>query len=183
MEESFSVTPSLSTTLVSFWNLRASGFDVVFLPNSGSEQLRRWVVSKLSTQDGGTTQFPPEVPVLGGTHSRADYEGHRDGVVSLFPELEQLAVATIGDVLDDPYVGGPAPHAGRRTILASVEERYGQVALVAHLPEPPFQGAELGDERSSQLLAWGLEPYGIDVEGGPLPCLSSVNLMSGTRGR
>jgi hypothetical protein len=164
--------------LVAFWNLRASGFDIVFWPRNGSEQLRRWVVSKLSSQDGDTTRFPAEVTVLGEVGTKDDYERLRDEVASLFPGVEPLAVSAIRSVLDDPYIGGPSPQTGRRTILASVEERYGQVGLVAHLPEPPFQGVELGDERSSQLLAWSLEPWGgVDVEGWTfaLPFLRELN--------
>jgi hypothetical protein len=158
--------PSSFDDLTRFWNLRASGFKIVFLPAKGGEHVRRWIASKLAEERQSTEHFAPSVTVLGRIASKEDLEKRQLEVADLLPEAGEVGISPMRDVLDDPYVGGPAPQTGRRTILASLEERFGQVGLIAHLPELPFQDAESWDERSSQLLIWSLEPHGRgDLEG------------------
>lgn len=148
--------------LVNFWNLRASGFDVIYWPTTGSDVLREWVSARLSAE---ATKLQPEswgirFTSLGKTDSQGDHERLQEVARALVSEDTPIALSSLaGGVLTDPYVGGPAPRTHDRTIVGSIEERYGQPGLVAHLAEPPFRESESRHSWSGQLLAWCIERF------------------------
>lgn len=152
--------------LVFFWNLRASGADVIFVPTDNVDAYLPIVESHLNKllsrpsrwgqdserwfevwQPGGFGADPPE-----------DRSEVPEAIAALVRGSAKLSVGTLDDYTwHQPMLGNLPPTSEPRSVLATFEERYGGPHISADLSARPFSEAEVSRSREWQYWAWALE--------------------------
>jgi hypothetical protein len=173
--------------LAFFWNLRAAGADVVFLPEDDAltfspvvETHVERILSRPSRWGGdierlvhlwrpeafGSTRNEPPRPVP-------------DEVADLVRSTARLAVGTLDDLTwTQPSIGNLPPTAEPKSVLANFEERYGASHVSAAVGTGPFPEAEVAGPRGWQLWAWAIQSPPSELPGDlilRLPLLRDLN--------
>lgn len=147
------------TDLVYFWNLRASGLNVVFLPKENTSRFKTYIKSHIKSLD----QAPNENPKFEDhitiyhrdTHKTAqgiaqEFKGKRDFAYSHCDEINWNGLNIKPSTLYFEW---------QRT-LASVEKDYGKYHLTASLPEKKFLSPDThGRNVDSQQLVASIDPF------------------------
>lgn len=158
--------PSNVDHLVFFWNLRAAGADVIFVPRDNVDphlpivesHLKR-VLSRPSRWGQDSERwFEVWQPHEFGASMPPDRDEVPESIAELVRGSAKLAVGSLDDYTwTQPTLGNLPPTSEPRSVLATFDERYGGPHVSADLSARPFPDAEVSRSREWQYWAWALE--------------------------
>jgi hypothetical protein len=158
--------------LTFFWNLRAAGADVIFIPRDNVEpflpliesHLRRTVSRPSGWGAESDRFFEIWQPGGFGEGLGGEREELPEAIVDVVKESARLVVGTLDDMTwIQPTLGNLPPTAERRAVLANFDERYGGPHISADLTSRPFPEAEVSRSREWQYWAWAIESTPTDL--------------------
>ncbi len=168
--------PSNLEHLAAFWNLRAAGADVLYIPVRGISFFEEWANAHLGQlARSGPRWVPDQEPYVhvwefSTERSRRDLP---DEVRELLPASAKIARARLSpSTWEQPSLGNLPPSTTPITTLASAEERYGGPHVSLQLGDGPFPEGQVRGKRQYQ--NWVLTLHPITV--GSLPPASTLRL-------
>lgn len=152
--------------LTFFWNLRAAGADVIFIPRDNIEPFLPLVESHLRRILGRPSRWGTDSERLFeiwqpggfGEGLGMDREEVPEAIADVIKGSAKLVVGSLSDVTwIQPTLGNLPPTAEPRAVLATFDERYGGPYISADLSSRPFSEAEMSRSREWQYWAWAIE--------------------------
>lgn len=152
--------------LIFFWNLRAAGADVIFIPRDNvapylplvESHLKRLLSRPSRWGAGSELLFQVWQPREFGEPPKADRDEVPEAIADMVKGSARLVVGSLDDhTWIQPTMGNLPPSAEPRTVLATIEERYGGHYVSADLSARPFSEAEVSRSREWQYWVWALE--------------------------
>lgn len=159
--------PSNVDHLIFFWNLRAAGADVIFVPSDNVDPHLAIVESHLKRLLSRPSRWgqdserwfevwqPEEFGSARGGSGRHEVP---EAIAELVKGSAKLAVGSLNDYTwTQPTLGNLPPTSAPRSVLATFDERYGGPHISADLSARPFPEAEMSRSRGWQYWAWAIE--------------------------
>jgi hypothetical protein len=152
--------------LTFFWNLRAAGADVIFIPRDNVDPYLPLVESHLKrllsrpSRWGADAERWFHVWQPGGFGASLGTD--RADVPEAIADVAKGSATLIVGSLDDytwiqPTMGNLPPTAEPRTLLATFDERYGGHYVSADLSSRPFSEGQLSRSREWQYWVWSIQ--------------------------
>jgi hypothetical protein len=155
--------------LALFWNLRAAGARVIFVPANDPSSVEHWARAHLRILAETGPRWTPEsdphplfwrCSSFGGGLDDATIPDVADEVRDLLPPGIAPTIGVLNDgTWHQPSIVNSMPTAEPRSLLTSLDEQFGSLTLTAQLTDRPFSEARVETSRRSQLWAWSLTPY------------------------
>lgn len=152
--------------LTFFWNLRAAGADVIFVPDDNVDSflpiveahLKRLLSRPSRWGADSDRMFHVWRPGRFGAELTDTRREVPEPIADLVKGSADLAVGTLDDwTWIQPTMGNLPPTTEPKSVLASFDERYGGPYVSAALSTTPFPEAEVSDARRWRLWVWALE--------------------------
>src|SRR5580704_1357021 len=170
--------PASFSDLVAFWNLRAANVQVLFFPEKGDDRLllatRSWATKVKSFLAESQPRFT-EVPALWCTHD-TDWNLYKN-IFEAGCSVHLLSNSTWNGLNVRP----PRVHFDEESVLGTVDEGEGSIAVSFTLPKKPFlEGAETQYQHAIVTTRLLVDPNPT-VGAFRFPCIRQLNRFYGSQ--
>ena len=124
--------------LVLFWNLRAAGMEIIFLPIDSFEQFKNFASTFINNLDERPSRHPNFEDWI-GVYSLNDDKNSRRDILSNFTTKKKFMFSHLTNTIWNGLNIKPSlPEFKAKSVLSIIEKRYGRYSIVASLPKKPF---------------------------------------------
>jgi len=132
--------------LLSFWNLRASGMETIFLPKNELERFKEFTTTFVSFLDECPSKHPNFEDWI-GVYSLRDEKDSQRTILSNFKTKKKFIFSHLTDTIWNGLNIKPSlPEFKSKSMLALVEQQYGRYRVDVPLPEKPFSEDRKGSQ-------------------------------------